>query len=92
MPRRTFKCGRCKRKFSMAAHLARHMSAMHGSRKRKKAAKRKIKRRARRVGRPKALTTRLGLKDMNFDQLRQLIDAVRAEARRRMAELQGVFR
>lgn len=92
MPRRTFKCGRCKRKFSMAAHLARHKSAMHGSGKRKTAAKRKVKRGARRVGRSKARITRLGLKDMTFDQLRQLIDAVRAEARRRMAELQEAFR
>jgi uncharacterized C2H2 Zn-finger protein len=41
----TFKCGRCKRTFSMAAHLARHQAAMHGV---KKAGKRKYTKRTRR--------------------------------------------
>ena len=40
----TFKCGRCKRTFSMAAHLARHQAAMHGV---KKAGKRKYNQAAR---------------------------------------------
>ena len=31
MARRKFKCSRCDRRFSMAAHLARHKSASHGS-------------------------------------------------------------
>ena len=35
--RKKFKCSRCDRKFSMAAHLARHKNASHGSRKVKKA-------------------------------------------------------
>ena len=35
MPRAKFKCKRCKRSFSMAAHLARHTNAIHGSKKRK---------------------------------------------------------
>ncbi len=35
MPTAKFECKRCKRSFIMAAHLARHMSAIHGSKKRK---------------------------------------------------------
>ncbi len=31
--RRRFKCAKCDRKFSMAAHLARHMSTLHASKK-----------------------------------------------------------
>ncbi len=41
MARKKFKCSKCDRRFSMAAHLARHVNAIH-----KKA-------RTRRVGRPK---------------------------------------
>ncbi len=37
--RRRFKCAKCDRKFSMAAHLARHMNTLHASKK-IKAAKR----------------------------------------------------
>ncbi len=92
MPRKTFKCSKCKRKFSMAAHLARHMNTIHGSRKRKAAAKRKMKRRGRRVGRPKGVATRLGLRRMTLEQLSQVIDAARAEARLRVAALQAAFR
>lgn len=31
MPRKKFKCQKCKRTFSMAAHLGRHMNTMHGA-------------------------------------------------------------
>ncbi len=48
MPKTKFRCKRCKRSFVMAAHLARHMNAIHGSKKRKisnaKTAKKKAKR------------------------------------------------
>ncbi len=46
--RRTLKCPKCKRKFSMAAHLARHLNAIHGTKRRKKIAKKKRKGRAKR--------------------------------------------
>jgi len=39
MARKTLKCRRCKRTFSMPAHLARHMRATHGRKKTRKAAK-----------------------------------------------------
>ncbi len=49
MPTAKFKCKRCKRSFGMAAHLARHMSTIHASKKRKtsnaKTTKKKAKRR-----------------------------------------------
>ena len=47
MARKTLKCSKCGRKFSMAAHLARHMSASHGRKKKARRAKTKH-----RVGRP----------------------------------------
>ena len=48
MPKAKFRCKRCKRSFSMAAHLARHNNTIHASKKRKisnaKTRKRKSKR------------------------------------------------
>lgn len=41
-----YECRRCKRTFSMAAHLARHNSTIHGSKK-KKATKKKAAKRGR---------------------------------------------
>jgi hypothetical protein len=35
MPKAKFRCKRCKRSFSMAAHLARHKNTIHGSKKSK---------------------------------------------------------
>lgn len=39
--RRRFKCGKCGRLFSMAAHLARHMNTIHASKKAKAAKKKR---------------------------------------------------
>ena len=50
MARKRFKCRKCDRSFSMAAHLARHVNAIHKKAK-KKVAKKPPK--TRRVGRPK---------------------------------------
>ncbi len=48
MARRMFKCPKCDRRFSMAAHLARHTSTIHASKSKKgRPAKRKKKRRVR---------------------------------------------
>jgi uncharacterized C2H2 Zn-finger protein len=50
---RKFKCPKCGRRFSMAAHLGRHMNTMHASRRGKKLVSKKATRRARkRVARP----------------------------------------
>ena len=59
MARKTLSCSKCGRKFSMAAHLARHMSATHGRKKKARRAKRgkrrAVRAKARRpVGRPRA--------------------------------------
>lgn len=89
MPKKTFKCPKCDRSFSMAGHLGRHVTATHGRKKRKKQTKKAKKRsgrlRKKRAGRPKGVAARLGLKDMSLEQLSQVIDAARAEARRKMA-------
>ncbi len=39
--KKTFKCSRCGKSFSMAAHLGRHTSTIHASPQKKAAAKRK---------------------------------------------------
>ncbi len=92
MPRKTFKCPKCDRSFSMAGHLGRHMSASHGRKKRKKAAKkakkRSVRRRKKRAGRPKGVASRLGLGNMTLEQLSQVIDVARAEARRKLVALE----
>ena len=91
-----FKCPKCDRAFSMAAHLARHMNTIHGSRGAKAAAKRgkrrKVKARgAKRIGRPAGVTSRLGLRRMTLDQLAEVIDAARAEGRRKIRDMQAAF-
>ncbi len=65
MAKSGLKCPKCDRTFGMAAHLARHLSAGHG--KKKKVVKKKAARRAARTvgkkrgpGRPKGSGKRLG--------------------------------
>lgn len=45
--RRRFKCGKCGRLFSMAAHLARHLNATHASKTSVKRRQKKVVRRGR---------------------------------------------
>ena len=96
MPKKTFKCSKCDRSFKMAGHLARHQSATHGMKTKKKATAKKAKRRGKKrtmkkAGRPKGSTSRLGLKTMTLEQLTQLIDAARGEARSRLAEFEALI-
>ena len=100
MPKKKFKCSKCDRSFSMAAHLARHMGTLHASPKARaaKAAKAKAKKRrttkrrpAKRVGRPTGLVSRLGLRNMTLDQLQELIAAAREQGRRKIGELRAAF-
>jgi hypothetical protein len=44
-----------------------------------------------RSGRPTALVVKLGIRDMSIDELTQVIDAARDEARRRLADLQAAL-
>ena len=91
MPRKKFKCPKCDRSFSMPGHLGRHMTATHGTKRRKtakKAKKRSVRRKKKRVGRPRGAAGRLGLKDMSLEQLSQVIDAARGEARRKLAVME----
>ena len=93
MPKKTFKCKKCDRSFKMAGHLARHLSATHGAKKKrkttKKAKRRPMKRTAKKLGRPKGAASRLGLKSMSLEQLTQLLDAARVEARSRLADIEA---
>ncbi len=95
MPKKTFKCSKCDRSFKMAGHLARHQSATHGKKTKKKTttakkAKRRCKKRTiKRSGRPKVSVSRFGLKTMSLEKLTQLIDSARGEARRRLAEIES---
>jgi hypothetical protein len=41
------------------------------------------------LGRPKGIVARLKLRNMTLDQLAQVIDAARSEARRRLAEFEA---
>ena len=96
MPRKTFKCSKCDRSFKMAGHLARHQSATHGMKTKKKATAKKAKQRGKKrtmkkLGRPKGAASRLGLKSMSLEQLMQLIDAARGEARRRLSEIEALI-
>ncbi len=101
MAKKSFKCSKCGRSFSMAAHLARHLSSTHASPKKKAAAKKKRKAKrakkakrvkkvkARRLGRPKGVAARLGLRHMGLDQLMNVIDAARVEARRKLTDFRA---
>ncbi len=82
MARKKLKFPKCDRRFSMAAHLARHVNAIHKKATRKAAQK---KSKARRVGRPtlaKRIRRRKGqavsARRPTGDGVRQLIARVRA--------------
>ncbi len=93
MPKKTFKCSKCDRTFTRPGPFAWHMQSMHGAKKKKKttakkAKKRSVRRRKKRAGRPKGVASRLGLKSMTLEQLTQVIDTARAEARQKLAALE----
>jgi uncharacterized C2H2 Zn-finger protein len=88
MAKAEFKCGRCGRTFKMKAHLARHLSASHGVRKRK-GARKKVKVRR---GRRRRAASPLRLQDLSLEQLGELINIARSEARRRIASVRKAMR
>ena len=93
MPKKTFKCKKCHKTFSRPGPFAWHMQSMHGAKKKtkvaKKAKRRGKKRTIKRAGRPKGSASRFGLKTMSLEQLTQLIDAARGEARNRLADIEA---
>ena len=79
------KCSKCDRRFSMQAHLARHMYTMHGADGRKAVPVRK----GRKVRRRSMSTATLAAATFDFaglslTQVCTLIDLARAEAKRRL--------
>ena len=91
MPKTTLRCKKCDKTFTRPGPFAWHMQSMHGAKKKAtaKAKRRGKKRTMKRAGRPKGAASRLGLKTMNLEQLTQLIDAARGEARSRLAEIEA---
>ncbi len=94
MPKMTLKCKKCDKTFTRPGPFAWHMQSMHGAKKKKKATAKKAnwrgkKRTMKKAGRPKGASSRLGLKTMNLEQLMQLIDSARGEARSRLAEIEA---
>lgn len=97
MAKKALSCPQCDRTFSMPGHLARHMSATHGV----KSAKAKKPKRGRRGrppgsgragrGRPKGVVSKLGLRDMSLEELMEVIDAAKAEARNKLEDLSAEF-
>ena len=80
-------CPKCDRKFSMAAHLGRHMSTVHGSAKPKARKPRRGRKPGRRPGRAASKgTAGLDLTGLTLTELCQLIDIARAEAGRRLEQ------
>ncbi len=79
------KCSKCDRRFSMPAHLARHMNTAHGSGKPKARRPWQGRKPGRRPGRPAGKNpASLDLARLSLTELCQLIDIARAEARRRL--------
>lgn len=98
-----FKCPKCSRTFGMAAHLGRHMlshaspqAKAAAKRKRAAAKKRTVKKgtttkkrviKKAKIGHPKAVISKAGLRGMSIDALTQLIADARGELRNRIAVL-----
>ena len=94
MPKKTLKCKKCDKTFTRPGPFAWHMQSMHGAKKKKKATAKRAnwrgkKRTMKKAGRPTGAASRLGLKTMSLEQLTQLIDAVRDEARSRLADIEA---
>ncbi len=86
-------CEDCGKRFSMPAHLGRHRASMHGARRAKGKKGKKVRKPTRgRIGRPPGIVSRLGLREMSLEQLSEVIEAAKGEARRRLAAMQETFK
>jgi len=76
----SFKCPKCDRSFSMAAHLGRHTNTIHGSRKRPRpVARRKLSRSGKgRIGRPKGKRSLARAKTFVGDGVTRLISQMQS--------------
>jgi hypothetical protein len=86
-----FTCDLCGKTFSMAAHLGRHKSTIHGTKPKTARRRKAIGAAARRPGRPPAVATKFGLRDLSLDDLAALINAAKDEAGRRIAEFRDLL-
>jgi len=91
--RKTLKCPKCNRRFSMPGHLARHMNALHsGAGGKKRGRHRKMQGRPPKMRKTRRVASRSGLGRMSLEQLQNLIDSARVEAKRQLKRLQAAFR
>lgn len=103
MAKSSLRCEACDRSFTLPAHYARHMSATHGKRRKSNGKRgrpagrvgrpslRRGPGRPRKVGRPKGPASVMKLARMSLEQLGDLIDAARVEARRKISEISRSF-
>ena len=81
-------CPKCDRRFSMPAHLARHMNTIHGTGQRKAGAAHKGRRGRRRSAVAAEMSTaNPEFAGLSLAQLCSLIDLARAEAKRRLEQM-----
>ena len=88
---KTLKCSKCDRRFSMPGHLARHMNSIHSGKRGRKPGRRGKVGRPPMKGRRGASMSKLGLGKLSLEQLRDLIDSARLEAKRQLKNLQSAF-
>jgi len=91
--RKTIKCPKCPRTFSMPGHLARHVNTIHSGKRRAPTGRANHAARGpvRRMPKANLAFSRMGLGRLSLEQLRDVIDAAKTEAKRRLRELQSAF-
>ena len=78
------KCSKCDRRFSMPAHLARHLATTHGSPKKKTGRPRNGRRGRRPMAVPNLILPGFDPAKLSLTQLCYVIEIARAEAGRRL--------
>jgi uncharacterized C2H2 Zn-finger protein len=80
------KCSKCDRRFSMPAHLARHVNSAHGSPKKKAGRPRNGRRGRRPATVPNLIVHGFDHAKLSLTQLCHVIDIACAEAKRRLEQ------
>jgi len=75
----------------MPGHLARHVNAMHGTKRQMRAGRKTTAHAGRRMPKANLAFSRMGLGRLSLEHLRDLIYTAKTEAKRRFKELQAAF-
>lgn len=86
---RMHKCPKCERRFSMPAHLARHMSTLHKRKSNKNVVKKTRTKAKRKVGRPKGKVKKMRGRKVRAGTRRQSMSGGSALLLAAMRELQA---